>query len=331
MPDITINDRGAVLIDKALTIDGHSTNPLRVVTHIHSDHVRDLSKSVNHCRGVVATPLTLDWLIELGHKVGKGNCLKLDYGSKIKIDGLEVTFERAYHIPGTSQVVTTDGDGLKTVYTSDFKKPGKGTPIVDCDVLIIDAVYGNPSHIREFDDYIEDVLTDLVRQLLSKGPVVIQGYHGKLQEVMQVLRANGVDAPILLTPKVYRLTQVAEKHGLKVSNYVSVDSEDGAEVMRTKWFLMMDHVNSRYSRNLNGFKASKILLSGWEFKKPYRYLGYSKWLVAFSDHADFKGLMDYVINSNPKLVIVNSVRSSYADLFADAVRRTAKKECVVMP
>ncbi|MEM1982639.1 MAG: MBL fold metallo-hydrolase [Sulfolobales archaeon] len=331
MPEISINERGAVIIDRTLTIDGHDNSPLRIVTHIHSDHVRDLSKSLSQCKSVVATPLTLDWLIELGHKISKSNCLRLDYGSKIRVNGLEVMFEKAYHIPGTSQVVITDEDGVKTVYTSDFKKPGRETPIIDSDILITDAVYGNPSYVRDFDDYIEYILADLVRQLLSKGPVIIQGYHGKLQEVMQLLRANGVEAPYILTPKVYRLTRVAERHGLVVSNYLSIDSSEGLEVMKSKWFLIMDHVNSRYVTNLKDLKASRVVLSGWEFKKPYRYLGYGKWLVAFSDHADFNGLINYVINSNPKTVVVNSVRSSYAELFANEVRKLTNKECIIMP
>ncbi len=331
MPEITISDRGAVLINKSLAIDGHTNNSLRIITHAHSDHVRDLSRSIAHCRGIAATPLTLDWLAELGHSVGMGNCLRLDYGSKIMVDGLEVTLEKAHHIPGSSQVVVVDEDGLRIVYTGDFKKPGKETPIIESDILIIDAVYGSPSYVREFDDYIEDVLADLTKQLLSKGPVIIQGYHGKLQEVMQLLRTNGVEAPYLLTPKVYKMTKVAERYGLSIGNYVPLNSKEGKEVLRSNWFLIFDHVNSRSGLNLNGLRASKIVLSGWEFKKPYRYLGGGRWLVAFSDHADFKGLMNYIINSNPKAVIVNSVRSSYADVFADEVRKATKKECIVMP
>ncbi len=331
MPEITINEKGAILINKSLSIDGHSNGSLRTVTHIHSDHIRDLSKSLTQCKGIAATPLTLDWLAELGYSLNRGNCLRLNYGSKFMVGGLEVTLEKAHHIPGSSQVVVIDGDGLKVVYTGDFKKPGKETPIIDSDILIIDAVYGNPSYVREFDDHIESILADITKQLLSKGPVVIQGYHGKLQEVMHILRTDGVSAPYLLTPKTYRLTKIAERYGLSVDNYVPLNSEEGKEVMRSNWFLILDHVNSAHNHTLKDLKASKILLSGWEFKKPYRYLGNRRWLVAFSDHADFRGLINYIIDSNPKTVIVNSVRSSYADVFASEVRKITKKECVVMP
>lgn len=331
MPKITINERGAVLVDNSLSIDGHGSSSLRIVTHAHSDHVRDLSKSLAQCRGVAATALTLDLLTELGHTLSRGNAIRLDYGSKIKVDGLEVMLERTRHIPGSSQVIVVDEDGLKIVYTSDFKKPGGETPIVESDILIVDAVYGSPSYVREFDDYIESILADLTAQLLSKGPVIIQGYHGKLQEVMHVLRNYGIDAPYLLTPKTYKLTKAVEKYGLSIGNYFVLNSREGMELMRSNWFLLLDHLNSSYGYSLKELKASRIILSGWEFKKPYRYLGGGRWLVAFSDHADFNGLMNYVINSNPKTVIVNSVRSTYADVFANEVRRITGKECIVMP
>jgi len=125
------------------------------------------------------------------------------------------------------------------------------------------------------------------------------------------------------------MTKVAEKYDLRIRDYVLLGSSEGVEVVKSGWFLLFTHVSS--SNYMRGLRASEVLLSGWEFKKPYRYLGSNRWLVAFSDHADFKGLIHYIINSNPKTVIVNSVRSSYSEIFANEVRRITKKECIVMP
>jgi len=327
--NVLVNERGAVLINKLLSIDGHENSISRVVTHAHSDHIRDLDKSLTTCKNLVGTPLTLDWLVELGYKIPRDYSIRLDYGSRISIGELKLELVKTLHIPGSSQVVVTDEDGLKIVYTSDFKKPGVHTPILEADILVLDAVYGNPNYVREFDEYIEDILTDLVNQLLSKGPVIIYGYHGKLQEVMKIFRDRGVIAPYVLPPKVYGMTKIAEKYDLRIRDYVLLGSSEGAEVVKSGWFLLFTHVSS--SNYIRGPRASEVLLSGWEFKKPYRYLGSNRWLVAFSDHADFKGLIHYIINSNPKTVIVNSVRSSYSEIFANEVRRITKKECIVMP
>lgn len=329
MTNVLVNERGAVLINKLLSIDGHENSISRVVTHAHSDHIRDLDKSLTTCKNLVGTPLTLDWLVELGYKIPRDYSIRLDYGSRVSIGELKLELVKTLHIPGSSQVVVTDEDGLKIVYTSDFKKPGVHTPILEAYILVLDAVYGNPDYVREFDEYIEDILTDLVNQLLSKGPVVIYGYHGKLQEVMKIFRDRGVIAPYVLPPKVYGMTKIAEKYDLRIRDYVLLGSSEGAEVVKSGWFLLFTHVSS--SNYMRGLRASEVLLSGWEFKKPYRYLGSNRWLVAFSDHADFKGLIHYIINSNPKTVIVNSVRSSYSEIFANEVRRITKKECIVMP
>ncbi len=329
MLNVLLNGHGAVIINKLLAIDGHDDCVVRVVTHAHSDHLIELDKSVSKCKGVIGTPLTIEWINELNHLIPSNKAIKLEYEHQIKIDDVVVLLKKSHHIPGASQVVITDSDGLRIVYTSDFKRPGSSTPIVESDILILDAVYGHPTYVRSFDDHIDEVLTDLVKQLLAKGPVAIYGYHGKLQEVMEILRVGGVIAPYVLPSKVYRLTKVAERYGLKIGDYFLYDSDEGVEAVRSGWFITFNHVSSR--NLINDPKVSHIILSGWEFKKPYRYLGRKRWLIAFSDHADFNGLINYVVNSNPRTIIVNSVRSSYPEIFAKEVRRITGKECIAMP
>ncbi len=317
---------GAVIINE-LSIDGHGGGRYRVVTHAHSDHTVNLGKSINNNMKLIATPLTINWLKVLGHKIPNPLIIEVNYGDEFRLGDTVFKFIKSVHIPGTFQVRAELPSGEVVVYTSDFKRPGDETPIINSDYLVIDAVYGNPSFVREFDDYINEVLVDLVKELLSKGPVYIYGYYGKIQEVMQLLRDYGIDAPYLVTPKHYRLCKVAEVYGMRFGDYVLSGTPEADDIVRDGWFIFFSHI----SRRFNGVVGNHIVLSGWEFRRPFRRLGSRRWLVAFSDHSDFRGLVKYVEESGAKEVIINTVRSTGAEEFREYVVRKLGVKAYLLP
>ncbi len=312
---VKIERDGAIVVSESVVIDGHGSVPtrLRVATHIHSDHIVNLGSSIRSSYRILGTQLTLSWLSVLGYPVD--NCsTPLNYGSRVKVGDVSVELVKSYHIPGTAQVLVECADGRRVLYSSDFKRPGERTPVVEAETLVIDAVYGRPSYVREFDDEIEDILVDLVKQLLSEGGVHIYGYFGKINEVMELLRNGGVGAPFVLTPKVYMMTRKAESLGSRVGDYLLVGSREAEEVMRGGWYVYLDHM-SRAGRRVR-HRASSVVLSGWEFEKPVKKLAPRVWHVAFSDHSDFRGLVRYVTQVKPSRVYVVRIRSNGAEEFA---------------
>ncbi|MFN3268285.1 MAG: hypothetical protein ACK416_03380, partial [Zestosphaera sp.] len=242
----------------------------------------------------------------------------LNYDQPYEVGGLKVVFKKAVHIPGTAQVLVEYEDNTTVGYTSDFKKVGRGTDVIQPDILIMDAVYGHPSCVREFDEFIETILADLVDELLSKGPVHLYAYYGKVQEVMQILRERGVIAPFVLSHKQYSLSRIAEKYGMRFGEYFHINSREGADVIRSGWYVYLTH-SASYPRLKENSKVSHVTLSGWEFTKPYKQIRSNSYLVAFSDHSDFRGLVEYVERSRPKLLVVNNARSFQGRVFADYV------------
>ena len=97
--------------------------------------------------------------------------------------------------------------------------------------------------------------------------------------------------------------------------------------MRDGWFIYFTHISSR-ALNVSG---NHIILSGWEFKNPLRRLSERSWLVAFSDHADFKGLIKYVTESRARYVIVNKSRSVGAYEFAKYLNKRGNVKALVLP
>jgi len=318
LPDVVVGSDGGITVAGSVVIDGHgpASQRVRVVTHIHSDHTVNLYESIRNSYRIVATQLTLSWLQVFGYSVV--NSISLEAGDSIKFEDLRLRFLRSVHIPGTVQVLVETDDGTRVLYSSDFKKPGEGTPIEEADVLVIDAVYGRPNYVREFDDYIEHLLVDLVKQLLTVGGVRIYGYYGKVNEVMSILRQGGIDAPFVLAPKVYMMTKKAESLGIRVGDYVLAGSRESQEVIRSGWYVYLDHS----SRATPGSRdASTLILSGWEFRSPIRRISGRTWHVAFSDHSDFRGLVKYVSSVRPRRLYVVKARSSGAEEFASYVAK----------
>lgn len=312
---VDVGGDGAIVVSDSVVIDGHKDVPTRsrVVTHIHSDHIVNLTSSIRGSYRILGTQITLSWLSVLGYPVGNGS-VALNYGSRFKVGEVTVELIKSHHIPGTAQVLVECSDGHRVLYSSDFKKPGSSTPVIEADTLVIDAVYGRPHYVRRFDDAIEMLLVDLVKQLLSEGGVHIYGYYGKVNEVMEVLRSGGVDAPFVLPSKVYMMTKRAESVGSRIENYLLAGSREADEVMKSGWYVYLDHTTRARLRTPRG--ANSVILSGWEFEKPIKRLAARTWHVAFSDHSDFRGLVYYVSQVRPSRVYVVRARSNGAEEFA---------------
>ncbi len=312
---IAIKPSGAVLIGKHFTIDGFERRNIHVITHAHADHLGGLNQSVKYVEKIIATPATIDLILELGYVLNsnglkalfKRKAYPLSYHEKLMIGDEELELLPAHHILGASQVVVRTGKYV-IGYTGDFKLGGETEIIKEPDILIMETTYGDPNYRRPFKHYIEDFLVDLVFQgIETMKRVVIYGYHGKLQEAMKILRSKGVDYPFVMPPKIYRITRIAEKHGYGIGEYYNSLSREGREIIREGFYIYFDHMMRAKRRRLDGSRLN-IVLSGWEFQQPVRRLDEYSWLVAMSDHADFDELIQYVEESKPRIVVLDASR-----------------------
>jgi len=332
---ISIKSSGAIIMGSNLMIDAHEPGyPIRIVTHIHHDHITDLNKSIRESSLIIGTPPTLEILRELGYIIPDYKSLSLDYGRNIRLDDGEFKFIPSKHVIGSTQVFFRDYIlGIDVGYTSDFKDPGKGTPIMNVDVLVIESTYGRPEWLRRMKDLAEELFIDLVKQLLSQGPVYIYGYHGKLQEAMHILRTGGIIAPFLAPYKIYKISKVTEKYGYEIGELYPENSDAACEVLRTRWYILFEHLSKIRQRIMSSSpQVSHIVLTGWEFESAYRKLNERVWKIALSDHGDFEDLLNYVTQSSPRLVIVDKARAgTAADIFAHEIMKKLKIPAIPMP
>jgi len=326
----SINEKGAVLLGRRVACDSFDpTRPLRVVTHVHHDHLTGLQQSLRNCEGVVMTPATRDLLEVLRgpSSLMQGNVKTLAYGETLPIENERLTLCRADHILGAAQVLVEDDEGTRCVYTGDFRL--SHTPIIEADVLVIEATYGNPFQVRPFERIVENTLVSLVEAGLKQGPVYVFGYHGKLQEVMQILHSNEVKAPFVVPEKVFQVSKICERHGMRLGKYLlSSDDEAEAIIEKNEPHVAFHHVNSR---RYVGKEAFRISVSGWEFNSPKRQIADNEHIVALSDHADFNGLLRYVKESKPKLVITDDYRVGDAKVLAREITKRLGIKAKPMP
>ncbi len=322
---VYVNNVGAIVLEDKVVCDAYDRfRAYMIVTHAHYDHMIGLRKALRRRAKVITTPPTKDLIVALG-KARSDEILSIDYGRYYHISEGKMKLIKANHILGSAQVIY-EKDEVLIAYTGDFRQPG--TPIIeDPDILIIEATYGNPSFVRPSLEDIYNAFLRLVKRGLNAGRVNIFGYHGKIQEAMEVIRREIPDVPFLTSRRIYNLSKVAMKHGMKIGTVIPIDSEEASEILRDGEYIVFYHSN--YFRRIR--QGVNILLTGWNYKRVVRKISSRNFVVSLSGHADFKQLMEYVEISKPRFLIIDKSRSLYASIFAKEVNRRLRVEAVPMP
>jgi putative mRNA 3-end processing factor len=326
-----VTKRGAVLLGKYVACDGFDeARPLRVITHAHSDHLLGLRKSLKGCEAVIMTAATRDLInvIENPFSLQGENVKTLQYEEAFEYEAEEITLHYSDHILGAAQVLVEDEEGTRILYTGDFRIPY--TPIIQTDLLVIEATYGNPYRVRPFKDEVKNVLICLVEEAVKQGPVYLFGYHGKIQEVMQILHKSKIKVPFIAPEKVLRVSKICERYGMRFGRHLLLSSSEEAQSMLRHGdsFLAFYHMASRRHVNDDAFR---IYVSGWEFSSPCRMLSSNEYRVALSGHSDFYGLLRYVEGSRPRMVITDNHRGGDAVVLAREIRRRLKIPAKPLP
>lgn len=323
-----ITKNGAILLGDSVACDAFDKRPIRIVTHAHADHLYGLRKSVKCSEKVIMTKATRDLAMTLDEKLDlhQKSVHTLEYGKVFKYGDEKITLLKADHILGSCQVLVEDAGGIRIAWSGDFRV--EGTKPVDCDVLVVEATYGKPSCRRNFEVDVRQLLVEMVEKRLRGGSVYVFGYHGKLQEVMQLLRNADVQVPFVMPERVHEVTKVCEKHGMKLGPIsLSIDKE-GHELLDCNLpCVAFYHMNQRQHVGLHN---ARICVSGWEFQKPCRQIGDREHLIALSDHSDFDGLIEYVKRTKAKQVITDNFRSD-GDVLAKEISKRLGISAVAMP
>ena len=325
-----VTAKGAVLLGRYVACDAFDGSmPLRVVTHVHADHMVGLRRSLVNCEKVLMTEATKDLIdVMRGPLFLMAGCVEtLGYGKSLQYEEERVTFFRADHVLGAAQVFVEDAEGTRIVFTGDFRIDE--TPVLDADILVMEATYGSPSCKRSFGGNVRNLLVSLVKKGLRQGAVYVFGYHGKIQEVMQILHDEGVKVPFVLPERLFHFSKVCERHGMRLGRLMLSGEKEAKELLAgNSSCVAFCHMASRSKVGQGCFR---IYVSGWEFNSACREISEKEYVVALSDHSDFDGLVEYVRRSKPKLVITDNFRAGRAERLAKEIRRRLGITAVALP
>ncbi|TET64622.1 exonuclease [Candidatus Bathyarchaeota archaeon] len=325
-----VTAKGAVLLGRYVACDAFDGSmPLRVVTHVHADHMVGLRRSLVNCEKVLMTEATKDLIdVMRGPLFLMRGCVEtLGYGKSLQYEEERVTFFRADHVLGAAQVFVEDAEGTRIVFTGDFRIDE--TPVLDADILVMEATYGSPSCKRSFGGNVRNLLVSLVKKGLRQGAVYVFGYHGKIQEVMQILHDEGVKVPFVLPEKLFHFSKVCERHGMRLGRLMLSGEKEAKELLAgNSSCVAFCHMASRSKVGQGCFR---IYVSGWEFNSACRQISEKEYVIALSDHSDFDGLVEYVRRSKPKLVITDNFRAGRAERLAKEIRRHLGITAVALP
>ena len=326
----SVTDNGAVLLGKHTACDAYDeTRPIHIVSHAHADHMVGLPQSLRQCRKVLMTKATKDLIdaMQTPFYLMRGRVQAVDYGQTLTYEDEHITLQKSDHILGAAQVMVEDKEGHRIVYTGDFRIDE--TPVLNSDVLVIEATYGSPHCKRKFQKDIKPSLVSLVQKGLKHGLVFMFGYHGKIQEVMETLYKADINVPFIVPENVYNISKVCEKHGMRLGKLVRSNEREANELLeKNSPSIAFYHTHSQSKVGLNHFR---ICVSGWEFYSAIRQTDEKEYLVALSDHSDYDGLLEYVKQSKPKLVITDNYRVHYGETLAKEIRKHLGISAIALP
>ncbi|MEM2164486.1 MAG: MBL fold metallo-hydrolase [Candidatus Bathyarchaeia archaeon] len=255
------------------------------ISHAHTDHSRGLS--ISSFRRY-ATYETIALCRARGQSVG--GVYSLRYGDTVSLPyGVCVEVLNAGHILG-SAMFRIETPEATILYTGDFNTVRSFTvesaDKVECDIAIVESTYGSPSFILPPRGRVYMDLISWIVRCLHDGytPVIQTDALGNSQE-LNIAINKLTNIRVYIHPRIARYNRVYGEYGCQLEYSVSRgEVSDGV-------YIVPKDVSPGNPRSRVGFA------SGWALR-----FSDDRYPIPFSDHADFKSIVEYVEEIKPRRV-----------------------------
>lgn len=265
-----------------------STN-FSIVSHAHLDHSPYLNL------GKPITTKETEELIRVREPSFKAFTVKQN--KKINFEEFSIKLIDSEHILGSSMILVEEEE--KILYTGDFRRREIDE---DVDVLIMETTYGLPNFIfPPLDEEVEKMIKWIKLQNLNGKKVEIGAYAlGKAQEIIKILNENNIIPSVSKT--IENFNKVYKKFGEKL------ETDKRSDVIIRPLHEVLNNPLPNHAH---------CLVSGWGIINRFPFKTF-----IISDHLDFKGLVEFVENVNPKIVYTFH---GYSKEFADYLNKKGYK------
>ncbi|MEL6319646.1 MAG: ligase-associated DNA damage response exonuclease [Cyanobacteria bacterium J06626_14] len=299
---VTVNKEGLYCKAGDFFIDPWRPVDTALITHAHSDHAR--AGSTHY----VATAVSEGVLKKrLGHTIDlKG----VQYGERLKIGDVWVSFHSAGHVLGSAQVRIEHNDEV-WVISGDYKRCADPTSesfeVVPCDVFISEATFGLP--IYHWDSGAETckAIYDWWQSDPERPSILFCYAFGKAQRVLSEL-TQFTDRPVYVHGAIQTLNAMYRQVGVNMVETLS--TSEMPRGYKYQGDLILAPPSGHRSSWMKRFKSPQTAFaSGWmAVRGARRRRGYERGFV-LSDHADWPGLVNTVLETGAKTVYVTHGQS----------------------
>lgn len=304
---LQFTDRGIYCPQAGVYLDPWKPVDKAIVTHGHSDHAY-----AGHQHYLCTT----DAMPVIRHRLYlQENFQTLPYGEVVQVNGVNISFHPAGHIPGSAQI-RVEYKGEVWVFSGDYKlqHDGISAPFepVRCHVFITESTFGLPvykwkSQAEVFDDINtwwrknqqEGKTSVLTGYTLGKSQRILKNVdpsigriftHGAVDTINRVMREQGI-----ALPDAPRVSDETPKADLKGALIISPPSAVGSPWVRR--FL----------------PYSLGVASGWMKLRGTRRRRGADRGFSLSDHADWNDLNTAIRETGAQKVFVTH---GYSEIFA---------------
>ena len=273
--------------------------PRAVITHAHGDHLRAGSAAylcAEPSRALVA------------HRLGDGASLSaVPYGESVTLDGVRVSLHPAGHILGSAQV-RVEHRGEVGLESGDYKRSADPTcaPFEPqrCHAFNTEATFGLPVFRWEPPEVVVREICEWWDEVRAAGrAAVLFGYAlGKAQRILAEL-TRCTDRPVYVHGALADLVGLYRDAGVEMLPTRRATDESRARSFAGE--LIVAPLSARGSTWLRRFGAhSSAFASGWmRVRGARRRRAYDRGF-ALSDHADWDGLVDTIVETKADRVFV---------------------------
>ncbi|MEJ6641146.1 MAG: ligase-associated DNA damage response exonuclease [Octadecabacter sp.] len=271
--------------------------PLALITHGHADHSR---------LGMGAYMATTSAAPVMRHRLGEIKMDTVAYGDVTSINGVDVSFHPAGHVPGSAQIRVAR-KGEVWVASGDYKTvdDGLSEPFepVRCNAFITESTFGLPVFNWTPQDILADQINDWWARNAADGVFSLLSCYalGKAQRLLRAVDPS--IAPILTHAAIENTNRIMRGQGIAlpdttlVTPDLDLKAHKGALVLATPSAL-----NSTWARRFK--PASSAFASGWMALRGVRRRRAADRGFIMSDHADWNGLNDAIKQTGAERIFV---------------------------
>jgi putative mRNA 3-end processing factor len=271
--------------------------PLALITHGHADHSR---------LGMGAYMATTSAAPVMRHRLGEIKMDTVAYGDVTSINGVDVSFHPAGHVPGSAQIrVAHKGDVW--VASGDYKTvdDGLSEPFepVRCNAFITESTFGLPVFNWTPQDILADQINDWWARNAADGVFSLLSCYalGKAQRLLRAVDPS--IAPILTHAAIENTNRIMRGQGIALPDTTLVTPDLDLKVHKGALVLATPSaLNSTWARRFK--PASSAFASGWMALRGVRRRRAADRGFIMSDHADWNGLNDAIKQTGAERIFV---------------------------